>query len=341
MVRKPGKIILFYLLLLLFSFAPALAGMIPEGTGNPASSDSYDGPGQAKTDELAPAVSDTAGRIKSYAAFLRQRMGAVISTEGDDQPTSFDAYFRYVPPRSAGGFDGSVAVAQAAAETSYDFKAFKKLPVQFLVDVGYIGIENTTQVDTPSHLTSVSFDLETTLPFFKLKDTYLRLGLSPSFNSDSWSFSSSDFCLPSRALLIYMPRENLIFVGGIAVYPGYEDKFIPFGGVIYKPNDRLAFNLVPKRANIIYDLTKKWSVFLEGDAMGREFNVKKDGVKGFTLRYKELHAGGGVKFKMNKYFNFYLSSGYMFNRTLKYRDSQGKISVKNNVYTEFRIESSF
>lgn len=319
MRRNPARVICFFLLLFSFSLAPAFAEIATDGSAAP----------------------DTENQIKTYANFLRQRMGAVISTEGDDQPTTFDAYFRYVPPRSASGFDGTVAISQAAAETSYDFKAFKKLPVQFLVDAGYIGIDNTTQVDTPAHLTSVSFGIETTLPFFKVKDTYLRLGLSPSFNSDEWNFNSSDFCLPSRALLIYMPKENLIFVGGIAVYPGYEDKFIPFGGVIYKPNDRLSFNLVPKRANIVYSLNDKWSVFLEGDAMGREFKVTKDGVKGYTLRYKELHGGGGVKLKMNKYINLYLSSGYMFNRTLKYRDSLGKISIKNNVYTEFRIESSF
>jgi hypothetical protein len=103
----------------------------------------------------------------------------------------------------------------------------------------------------------------------------------------------------------------------------------------------LTFNIVPERPNITYDLNKKWSIFIEGDGSDSEYEVMTDGQKNAVLRYNEDHAGGGVKFQPNKNIQAYLSAGYVFARSIQYRDENfGKVVLKDGMYTEFRIEIS-
>jgi hypothetical protein len=54
-----------------------------------------------------------------------------------------------------------------------------------------------------------------------------------------------------------------------------------------------------------------------------------------------MHLGGGLKYSLNKFIDTSLSVGGMFNRTLKYRDSLGKVNIQNCLYTEFRVEAQF
>jgi hypothetical protein len=49
-------------------------------------------------------------------------------------------------------------------------------------------------------------------------------------------------------------------------------------------------------------------------------------------------AGGGVKYKANKFIRASLLVGGAFNRYIKYRDEDGKVSIDNGLYTEFRVD---
>jgi hypothetical protein len=120
--------------------------------------------------------------------------------------------------------------------------------------------------------------------------------------------------------------------------PGYEEQLAPIAGVIYKPNDKLTFNLVPTRPTITYALNDKVTLFGEGGLSGGEFKITKDDLKGLTLAYNEIHMGGGIQYKINKFIQSSLSVGGMFDRSLKYRDSLGKVTIKDGLYTEFRVE---
>jgi hypothetical protein len=252
----------------------------------------------------------------------------------------FDSYLRYMPSRSIKTTSGKVEMIRSGNTYNYGFKAFGKLPVKLSLDTEYISIENTLRhVELPAHLVGLSGGIETTLPFFRCKNTYFRLGLEPSFYSDDADFKSSAFRIPSYYYLIYLPNSKWIFLSGIAVYPDFEDEVLPIVGFIYKPNDKLSFNIVPKRPNITYALNNRVSLFTEGSlALNKEFEVKRDNAENVVLTYKETRLGSGIKFRFNRYIQASVSAGGLFKRRLRYRDNQGKVDIKDGLYTEFRVE---
>jgi len=250
-----------------------------------------------------------------------------------------DAYLRYMPSRSAKTVSGKIEIIESGAQYSYGFKLFDKLPVALSLDTQYIGIENTTELELPAHLVGLTNDIETTLPFFGFAKTYLRLGISPSFYNDDWDFETSNFRIPMRYILIHQPNAKWTLICGVAVYPDYENEVLPILGFIYQPNDRLTFNIVPKRPNISYLVSDRLILFAEGgSSLNSEFEVTKDNLQNVVLRYSQMRLGSGLKFKINEIIQSSISAGAVFNRTLKYRDSLGKVNLKDGFYTEFRLE---
>lgn len=268
---------------------------------------------------------------------------ANAETENKEESFSYqelDSYVRYIPRCNVKTASGKVEFIESGNTYDWRFKAFGKLPVKLSLDAQYISIENTlNNVELPAHLIGLATGAETTLPFFRFHKTYLRLGVNPAFYTDDGEFENSAFRIPSYYFLIYRPNEKWTFLYGIAVYPDFEDEVLPVPGFIYKPNDKLVFNIIPKRPNISYVLNERVSVFAEGgSSLNSEFEVTRNNSKNVVLRYKETHLGAGLNFKLNKYIQASVSAGGMFNRSLKYRDSQGKVNIKDGVYTEFRVE---
>ncbi len=261
----------------------------------------------------------------------------------DDSEEAFnhevDSYVRFMPAQSVELGSGNIQFIESESKYSFKTKVHDKLPVKFSLASRYISIKNTTPIEFPAHLTAVIGDIETTLPFFNFDKTYFRLGLSPAFYGDDWSFSSSDFRIPSRYFFVHKPNDAWTFVAGVAAFPSYEVKALPIFGVIYKPNEKWAFNLVPDRPNISYYLNDRLTLLLEtGGYVDSEYKVTRDQTKNATLLYKEEHVGTGAKLKLNKIMETYLYTGYTFNRTLKYLDDLGKVNIDGGFYTEFRID---
>ncbi|MCU0652225.1 MAG: DUF6268 family outer membrane beta-barrel protein [Candidatus Omnitrophica bacterium] len=272
----------------------------------------------------------------------RQKLGKVITMEDEENKVGFeaDSYARYMPTRSLVSQPGKISVTKAASEFSYAFKAFGELPVEFAIGGENVDINtnDAVPVSLPSHLTELTFGAEATLPAFGLEKTYIRLGITPAFYSSNWNFKANSFNFGSHALVIYQATDKLTLVAGVSVSPGFEDPITPFGGLIYKPNDKLTFDLVPTRPAITYQINDRIAVFGEAGFEGSEFKVSKDGYTGAALSYNEVHFGGGIKFSVNKYIDTYLSCGRMINHYFKYRDSLGKVDMKDNTYSEFRVE---
>jgi len=270
----------------------------------------------------------------------RQELGHVVAIKQDDSPWELDSYVRYMPSRGAHAQSGRVAVTDSASELSYDMKVFGELPVELAIGSRYIGINNTTSVTLPAKLTQISFGAETTFPFFFDK-TYFTVGLAPSFYSDNWSINPSSFRIPQRYFLIYQANQKLVFICGVGVFPDFDDVVEPILGFIYQPNDRLTFNITPSKPEITYDLNDKLTLLLEADMSSNEFEVDKDNLKNVVLEYNEMHLGTGFKYQVNKNIQSSVSGGYIFNRSIKYRDDDlGKLSIKDGLYTEFRVDIS-
>jgi len=284
-----------------------------------------------------PAEEEAPVSIEAY----RQKLSTEIVKEERAITHEFESYLRYIPNESLYAQPGKVSVIESAMEYNFSFKLFEELPVQLGIGSNYLGINasNDVPVSLPGKLTSFSFGAETTLPLWPFEKTYLRLGVIPTFYSSNWNFKANSLNMSSVAIVIYQPNEKLTLIAGVASNPGFENSLSPFGGLIYKPNDKWAFNLVPDRPTISYNVNDRIALFVEGGMSGSEYKVTKDGLKGVALAYNETHAGAGVKIKINKYIDASLSCGRLFNHYLKYRDSLGKVDIKNGIYSEFRIEA--
>lgn len=248
-----------------------------------------------------------------------------------------EAKVRFLPSRSVAAMPGKVEIIESSSEYSCDLKAFGKLPLELSLDTQYIGIENTTRIPLPAHLTRLSWGAETTLPFLNFNKTYLRIGVRPSFYTDNWDFDSSGFRIPARSFLIYQPDDKWTYILGVAVYPDFRYEVLPILGFIYKPNDKLSFNIVPDRPNINYALNEKTDLFTEFDASWDEFEVTRNNSENVVLTYKERHLGAGARYKFNKFVQSSISAGGIFGRSLSYRDNEGKAVIRDGLYTEFRI----
>ncbi len=253
-----------------------------------------------------------------------------------------DSYLRYIAPRSLKAQPGKVQVTNSEVDFKYKLKLFDELPVDLSVSPGYVNINKTKAlaVDLPAHLTGFCTYIQTTLPFFNLEHAYFRLGASPSFYGSNWTFEAKNFRIPSRYYAIYQPNDKWTYVGGVAVYPKYENSVLPILGFIYKASEKLVFSIVPESPNVSYALTDRMTLFVKGDGSANEFVVNRDNAQDVVLRYTQLNLGGGVRFKVNKFIQTSWSGGGVFNHALKYRDSGGKASINNGLFTEFRIEAN-
>jgi len=272
------------------------------------------------------------------AGAYRQTLEEVVVKEEEYFPQELESYAHFIPSRGAKAQSGKVGVIDSSSEYSYEIKAWDKLPVEFSTSTRYIGIDNSTVVELPARLTKVDFGISTALPFFNFNNTFLAIELNPSFLTDNWYLRSSAFSMVQRYFLFYKFDEKLSFICGLRIEPHFKDPFSPILGFIYKPSDKLTFNIVPQRPEISYALDKKLTVFLEGDNSSDEFRVTKDNLKNVPLQYNELHLGAGFRYNFNKHVKGSLSCGSVFNRSLKYRDSLGKVAMENGLYSEFRLD---
>jgi hypothetical protein len=271
----------------------------------------------------------------------RKKLNQVVAEEkpADEKSVEVDSYYRFVPTRGVDAMSGKVGVTEASQETTYAIKAWGKLPIEFSLQTDYLGLDNTTAIKFPGKLTGLSAGVEATIPFFGMDKTYFRFGAFPSFYTDNWNFNSSAFRIPSRYMVIRQPNEKWTFVAGVAVYPDFVDEVLPIIGFIYKPNDRLTFDIIPLRPTISYKLTDKLTIFGEAGSSSGEFEVTRDQYKNVRLEYKEYHFGSGLKYSINKYIQTSVTAGGMFGRQLKYDpDSLGKVNIDNGFYSEFRLE---
>lgn len=250
-----------------------------------------------------------------------------------------EAYSTFLFSAKAKDGNSRISILESNFDYSYECKLFGELPVTFSLESEYIDINKTSQLDLPSHLVGLSAGINAVFPFFNVDKTYINLGVSPSFYSDDWHFETSSFRLPVNGYLIYRPDEKLIVVAGIAFFPDFKDKFFPVIGFVYKPNEKTIFNFTSENPSIAYSPNDRITIFAEAELpLGAEFEVDHDGMQNVVLIYNDMRLGGGVKYKINKFISASISAGGVLDRYIRYRDIDGKLSIKNGMYAEFAID---
>ncbi len=223
------------------------------------------------------------------------------------------------------------------------FKVAGKLPVEVLLSIGHKDINTDSPVDLPSHLEARRLKISAKFPAPFVSDDRFFMGIDilPTLNTDNWDWQPGAFRIPFRGYLIFKESDDLILVGGVTVRPEYEREVIPLIGLIYRPNDRLSFNLASDDPNISYKLNDatllRWEIQYAFD----EYEVTRGAQEGVVLQYQEISSGFGIEHQFNKTFKGVLSAGGVFNRQLEYRDEVGKVAPDTGFYSSVRLTDSF
>jgi hypothetical protein len=145
--------------------------------------------------------------------------------------------------------------------------------------------------------------------------------------------------MPVNSFLIYAPSEKLTIIGGIAVFPDFKEKVFPIFGFVYKPNEKIIFNITSENPSIAYSPNEKITFFGEiRTPLGGEFEVTRQNRGGVVLMYNDTRIGAGAEYNFNKSVSASVSLGGTFGRYFKYRDEDGKVSMKNGLYSKFSID---
>ncbi len=223
------------------------------------------------------------------------------------------------------------------------FKVAGQLPVEILLNIGHKDINTDSPVDLPSHLEARRLKLAVKFPAPFVSDDRFFMGIDilPTFNTDSWDWKSGAFRIPFRGYLIFKDSDDFILVGGVTVRPEYEREVIPLIGLIYRPDDRLAFNLASDDPNISYKLTDATLLRWEFQYAFDEYEVTRGAREGVVLQYQEISSGFGIEHQFNETFKGTVSAGGVFNRQLEYSDEVGKVAPDAGFYAGARLTAAF
>lgn len=256
-----------------------------------------------------------------------------LAEEALDLGFKTEAWTRIVPSAKVKADTGKVSLIDADNEFAYGFRTPQGIPMHIYFEQRYVGIKEDVRVDLPAYLTQLTLGADATLPLF-WENTYVRLRVNPSYFADNWELHSSAFRMPFQVIGIYKPDDDTIYFAGVAVYPDYRKQVLPVAGFI---KNKWRLNLTPDRPSLTYAVNKTFSLRLEGGGTWDEFEIEKNSASGRVLRYKEMHAGLGITYKPANWIEISALGGEMFDKSLKYRDGNGKVAIKDSAFSEIRV----
>lgn len=262
----------------------------------------------------------------------------------EESPNEVTLKTRTIAASDVDAQSGNVAVTESEFDFKHNGKALGELPVEISLHYGHINIDDEVPDILPAHLESRQLGLGAKFPVPFISDDRYFLGIDifPKLNTDDWQWKSSAFRMPFRAYFIYKESEEFILVGGLNIRPGYDRKVIPILGLIYKPNDRLSFNLASDDPNITYKFTDKMTVLWEFDFQFEEYEVARNGQDGIVLKYNEASTGAGIKYQFTKNLSTAVSIGSVFARRLEYKNEDyGKVVPDAGVYVQAAVAANF
>lgn len=262
----------------------------------------------------------------------------------EDSSTKASLESRYISESDVDKQDGSVAASETKFSFEHEFKLDNGMPVTVSFMDKHTDINSDVAVFLPSQLEGRSLGLGTKFPapFTQSENYFVGVDVFPSMYTDRWDESSwSAFRMPFRTYLIYKRDENFIVIGGLSIRPNFDTTVLPVIGFIYKPNDRLAFNIASDNPSITYKLSDKTTALVEADIVNEEYEVTRNGELGRVLFYRELSTGVGLEHNFTEAIKGLVSVGGVFARSIRYEDDQGKIAPDAGMYVKARLTANF
>ncbi len=239
---------------------------------------------------------------------------------------------------------GNIGITESELNFKHGWKAFGEMPLEFSLDYLHTDIDDELPELLPTRLEArrLGLDAKFPLPFTADEHYFMGVTVFAKLNTDDWQWKASAYRMPFRTYLIYKQGEDFILVGGLNIRPGYDTVVLPVLGLIYKPNDKLSFNLASEDPNITYKLTDKTTALWEFDFQFEEYEVTRDGQDGIVLKYNDLSTGVGLEHQFTKNLAAAFTVGSVFGRRLEYKNEDyGKVVPDAGVYVQARVTADF
>lgn len=251
-------------------------------------------------------------------------------------------YTRWLPSSTVEAMPGKIGIIESGGQAEYDFKILGKIPLSFSASFDYINIEKTIPRSIPAALVNPGVTLETKLPLFNIKNTYIGASINPSFSCDMNSFGASSFLMPTTFVIIYIPNSKLTLICGPQFFTDFNNDTQIIGGIIYKPTDKITLNLTTEYPHITYKISDKLDLLAEGQwVLFNQYKVHISGDDNVLLSYREAWVGGGFRFRPIRYTEITLSAGGVFNRQLRFHHAGQKIDIDKGFYLQGVAEINF
>jgi hypothetical protein len=163
-----------------------------------------------------------------------------------------------------------------------------------------------------------------------------QIGMTPQIDSDfSRTLNSNAFMFDARAVALYRPSPEWTLAIGAAFWNRASDHLIPYGGVIWAPNDRWEFRLLFPRSRISYYVGdfhgfETWG-YVSGEYNLEAYQLDIQGphisVRGELSDYRLLK---GFNLQRGRW-NFFWEGGAVFDRRVRFRGSVGDFGINEGL----------
>ena len=185
--------------------------------------------------------------------------------------------------------------------------------------------------DLPARLWGVNAEL---MAFMPLSERWsAQAAVAPGLFTDFENVGGDAFRLPGRVLGIYKHSERTQLTVG-AVYLDREDvTWLPALGLIHRPTDRTALELILPRPRVVHRLTGADADnglfgYVAGELGGGSWAVRRDDGRDDVATLSDLRLLIGLEGKGNAWGHAYMrnlfaETGYVFNRSVEYASGVG------------------
>ena len=175
--------------------------------------------------------------------------------------------------------------------------------------------------------------------------------VSPDFSGDLNRLTTRDFQIGGMFAVRYAPYgdDRLFFLLGVRAKSDAQLLVFPVAGVRWQPSDVLTVNLTAPRPEIDYKLTRRITLFADGQFNGGDFRVPdstgtaigRPQFNNAVLTYREIRLGGGVRLKLLPFAAVQTEAGEALGRDFDYYRIHENLRVNNAPYVDTRLMFSF
>lgn len=136
---------------------------------------------------------------------------------------------------------------------------------------------------------------------------------------------------PGHAVGYYRWTPACDFVFGIDYFSRDDIKLLPVAGLILTPRDDLRLELVFPRPRVEVRISELSSVYLAGELGGGTWDIERPTLPDDVVTYRDLRLLFGISSRQEDGGEEGLEIGYVFDRNLSYRSSNGDFSPGSTI----------